>query len=368
MNLLDVNVALCRARQRRVLEEMHRRDIDLVVLTRIEHVQWLTGPRFGWVFEPVAALRADGHCTLVAPNQPPAVAAADDLLCYEAQWRSTLRNDQRHASAAVLFEHLAQSARARQIGVEFSCLGPHLAGALPATLVDIEPELFRLRRRKDPDELARLRKAIAATGAMYAAAREIVRPGVNELDVFNHLQGVAVREFGEMLTGTGNDYACGERGGPPRDRPAQAGELYVLDLGPAYRGYFADNCRAIAVDGRPTAAQHATCEHIQHVFQIVARMVRPGLRCRALVDAVQAHMDAAPYGVFDHHLGHGIGLFPHEAPHLNPHWDDTFEVGDVFTCEPGLYAPELRAGIRLENDYLVTENGVDLLSDFPLGL
>ena len=87
---------------------------------------------------------------------------------------------------------------------------------------------------------------------MYARAREIIRPGINELDVFNELQAVAVREFGEMLTGTGNDYACGVPGGPPRDRAAQDGELYILDLGPAFRGYFADNCRAIAVNGRPT--------------------------------------------------------------------------------------------------------------------
>ena len=64
----------------------------------------------------------------------------------------------------------------------------------------------------------------------------------------------------------------------------------------------------------------------------------------------------------------GIGLFPHEGPHLNPQWDDTFEVGDVFTAEPGLYAPDLRGGIRLENDYLVTATGVELLSDFPLEL
>ena len=54
------------------------------------------------------------------------------------------------------------------------------------------------------------------------------------------LQAAAVEECGEMLTGTGNDYACGARGGPPRGgRKAQAGELYILDLGPAYRGYFA---------------------------------------------------------------------------------------------------------------------------------
>ena len=50
-------------------------------------------------------------------------------------------------------------------------------------------------------------------------------------------------------------------------------------------------------------------------------------------------------------------------------WDDTFEIGDVLTAEPGLYDPELlKAGIRIENDYLETEDGVELLSDFTLEL
>ncbi len=54
---------------------------------------------------------------------------------------------------------------------------------------------------------------------------------------------------------------------------------------------------------------------------------------------------------------------------MNPNWDDVFEVGDVIAVEPAVYADEeLKAGIRLENNYLVTENGVELLSDFPLGL
>jgi Xaa-Pro aminopeptidase len=53
---------------------------------------------------------------------------------------------------------------------------------------------------------------------------------------------------------------------------------------------------------------------------------------------------------------------------LNPNWDDVFQEGEVFTAEPGLYGPQLRAGIRLENDYLVTATGVELLSDFSLDL
>jgi Xaa-Pro aminopeptidase len=80
-------------------------------------------------------------------------------------------------------------------------------------------------------------------------------------------------------------------------------------------------------------------------------------------------LNEAPVGIFNHHLGHGIGLFPHEAPHLNPHWNDTFEVGDVFTAEPGLYDEKiLRAGMRIENDYVVTETGVENLCPFGMEL
>ncbi|MBS0207478.1 MAG: aminopeptidase P family protein [Planctomycetes bacterium] len=368
MSEYDISIPFSRGRQQRLLAVMQELKLDLVIVNRIEHVQYLAGPRFAWTFEPAVALWADGHCTLVAPNQAPAVAAADEVVTYAAQWHSTLRNDQRHASSQALLAALAQKPKPRRVGVEFSVCGPHITQELSAELVDIEPALFKLRRKKDPDELARIKKAIAGTGAMYAAAREMIEPGVSELDVFNTLQGVAVREFGEMLTGTGNDYACGVPGGAPRPRAARDGELYILDLGPAFRGYFADNCRAFAVNRRPTDDQHQAWERIAEVFTIVQRFVKPGASCRQLFELVNEHLVGSHLGKFEHHLGHGIGLFPHEAPHLNPHWDDTFEVGEVFTAEPGLYGPTLHGGIRLENDYLVTPTGVELLSDFPLKL
>ncbi len=155
------------------------------------------------------------------------------------------------------------------------------------------------------------------------------------------------------MTATGNDYQSGTRGGPPRDRQAEEGELYILDLGPAYQGYFADNCRAVAVNHRPTDEQSRACAKISEVFTMIEQAVKPGVRCRDIFDAAQAILDEYRPGAFDHHLGHGIGLYPHEAPHLNPKWDDSFEVGDVFTAEPGLYGPELRRhppGERLPGD------------------
>jgi Xaa-Pro aminopeptidase len=365
----EIDVAACRGRQKRLLAEMQRHRLDLVIVQKTEHVQWLAGPRFAPTFEPAAALTSEGHLILVSPSVRPDKAAADDSLVYDAKWLSTMRNDQRDACSKVLLAALAGRHPSKRIGVEFSCYSQHLAQAIDAEYIDIEPGLYRLRRRKDPDELARLKKAIAGTGAMYRAAREMIKPGVNELDVFNALQAAAVREFGEMLTGTGNDYASAVHGGPPRDRAIQAGELYILDLGPAFRGYFADNCRVVAVGGKPTERQQAAWQTVASVFPVIERNIRAGKRCREIFEEVKEIIGRFPGGTWHSHLGHGIGLFPHEAPHLNPNWDDTFEVGDVIAVEPAVYADEeLKAGIRLENNYRVTETGVELLSDFPMGL
>ena len=370
MSELDIDVQACRSRQGRLLKVMEEKQIELTIVTQSAHVQWLAGPWFAWTFSPLAALADDGRLFLVCPEkQMPEHVAADELLPYSAQWHSTLRNDQTQEASQVLFSALGSLANAAKVGVEYSTCGPHILSRTTGAPVDLEPDLYDLRRRKDADELARIRKAIEATRRMYEKrARQIIAPGVIELDVFNQLQAVAVDEFGEMMTGTGNDYRCGSRGGPPRSRPAEAGELYILDLGPAFRGYFADNARTIAVT-HPSDEQHIAWEQILKVFQHVESSVRPGRSARALFDEVQAMLDECPYGKFNHHLGHGIGLFPHEAPHLNPFWDDTFEIGDVFTAEPGLYdAESLKAGLRIENDYLVTEKGVELLTDFPLEL
>jgi Xaa-Pro aminopeptidase len=364
----EIDVPACRVRQKRLLSEMERLRLDLVIVQKTEHVQWLAGPRFGQHFEPAAALTSEGHLILVSPNHPEK-AAADDSLVYDAKWLSTMRNDQREASSQVLLAALANRHASKRVGVEFSCFSQHLAKSISGELIDVEPDLYRLRRRKDPDELARLKKAIAATGVMYQTAREMIRPGVNELDVFNALQAAAVRECGEMLTGTGNDYACAVHGGSPRDRKTQSGELYILDLGPAFRGYYADNCRVVCVNGKPTDRQQAAWQTVANVFPMIERNVRAGKRCREIFEEAKTIIGQFPGGTWHSHLGHGIGLFPHEAPHLNPNWDDTFEAGDVIAVEPAVYADdELRAGIRLENNYVVTETGVELLSDFPLGL
>jgi Xaa-Pro aminopeptidase len=348
---------------------MERLRADRVLVTRPEHVQYLTGFRPHRLMGAAVLLDSGGRCVLVAPNRAPESAAADEIVTFEAQWHYTLRQDQRRAIADVLRQRFVDRSRVSRIAIEYSNCGPEFHEAFGAEVVDIEPELWSLRRCKFPDELAIIRRAIACTDAMYARARSIIEPGITEIEVFNQLHAAAVEVSGEPLTDLGNDYQSNSPGGPPRPRRAEAGELFILDLGPAYRGYHADNCRTFLVGPQPPSdAQQRAWQHIVAVLDMIEHTVRPSVRCRDVFDRAQTMLDQYCPGAFYHHLGHGIGLFPHEAPHLNPRWDDTFSAGDVFTAEPGLYGPELRAGIRIEQDYFVTESGVERLTSFPVEL
>lgn len=345
-----LDLDLCRERQNRLRQILVDAKADRAILTKPEQVQYFTGFRPHHLMHAAVCIE-DGNCLLVAPNEEPARHAASKVVTFEAQWRCTLRQEQEVEIAALLPQ-----------------TGAIAVDRPTPDRIDIEAEILKLRRRKDPDEVAMIRHAISGTEAMYARAKEIIEPGINELHVFNELQAAAVTAIGEPLTGTGNDYQANSPGGPPRDRNARDGELYILDLGPAYRGYFADNCRTFAVNGRPTDEQQKARDLIQSVLDHVKATVKPGVSCAQLFHDCKAMLDEYEQDSFFHHLGHGIGLYPHETPHLNPDWDDTFAEGDVFTAEPGLYTEALRAGIRLEENYLVTADGVEQLTKFPTDL
>lgn len=376
-DLLGVYRPGCISRQSFLRQWMQRSDVDGVLLTSNQNIQYFFGPRFPWTFKAAAWIPVEGETFVLAPHKLPPECVSDRIQTYAPKMLSTMRNDQAAVASDSLVSFLKEHRECRfltsgrnnsRIAVEYSEFWLHLKDHLPEQLVDVEPQIFKQRRCKGPDEIAKIRKAIDGTEQMYQVAREIIKPGVSELEVYNSLQTSANNVFGEPMTGTGNDYQVNSRGGSPRGHvKAEAGQLYILDLGPAFRGYFADNARTIAVSD-PKNSQLDAWKRIMEVFTMIDEEVRPGVRCQAVFEKASKILECAKVGVFNHHLGHGIGLFPHEGPHLNPNWDDTFEVGDVFTAEPGLYDPALAAGMRIENDYLVTETGVENLSPFELDL
>ncbi len=363
---------LSRQRQKRLLDVMAAQRLDAIVVGLPHHVYYLSAHWTAWQHSSAFILFGDGRAVLVSPNSPNTKAAADEALAFEANWNGTLRQEQPATVAAMVVRRLEAAGRRHpKVGIDSSTVTAQVAMQYTSGAVEsIDAHLWQMRRVKDADELKLLKIAIAATENMYATAKELIEPGVGELELFAELHAAAVKSMGEPLGAMlGNDYAVGVGGGPARkDHVAKAGQLWVLDLGPNYRGYFADNCRAFSVDRKPTDEQMKAWTTITESLSIVEKLAKPGVKCRDLFTAVDDHLKAAGYAGMPHHLGHGIGLQPHEYPHLNMKWDDTLLEGEVFTAEPGLYSAAINGGLRIENDYLVTKEGVVNLLQFPTAL
>ena len=134
----------------------------------------------------------------------------------------------------------------------------------------------------------------------------------------------------------------------------EGGEIYVIDVGPRYRGLFFRRLPAFAVDRKPTDAQMTARRRDRRAREDrradgQARRPLP----RHLPGGVRSLLQM-PGRKFPHHLGHGVGLQPHEFPHLNPKWDDVLMEGEVFTAEPGCTRRRSMAGSGWRIDYHVT--------------
>src|SRR6267142_1037067 len=363
-----LEISSCRRRQMRLMQRMAEKNLGAIAVGQRRHVYYLTGHWTVWTQRSAAIVFSDGQVWLSCAGEPDKSTAADQVVSYEAKWTSTLRQEQPAVVAGQVVEAL-KARGVRRVGIDASVVSSQVGIQFKETEA-IDSELWQMRRQKDPDELKLMRKAIDCTVAMYRRAKEIIEPGVAELSVFTELNKAAVVEAGEPLTELlGNDFACNARGGPPRkDHKAGKGELYILDLGPVYQGYFSDNARTFAVDGKHTDKQSKAWEAIVGALAIVEKMAKPGAKGREIFAAVDEHFKKTRKSGMPHHLGHGVGLQPHEYPHLNPKWDDVLLEGEIFTAEPGQYGGGLNEGIRLENDYVVTKDGEMNLFGFPLEL
>lgn len=351
----------CRSRQQRLLEVLAAEGLGGAIISRREHVHYFTGFLHGRYHAAAAFIKADGRVTLAGAGSLEG-AAADHLVPYEAGYLATMHSRQYEVVAEHLAPSLPKGSRlGADLGGGIACISA-LGGSQPA---DLTRAIYRLRQRKLADEVDAIRSTIAVTEAMYAAAKEAVHPGAEELEVFAHIRAAATQAAGEDLEHFGNDFRANAAGGAPRRRRMEAGELYILDAGPSLHGYFADNCRTFAVDRSPTEAQVRAWRCIDGLFPRIEAAVRPGVAASQVYALADEHMRQEGYQGLVHHLGHGMGLAPHEAPELNPRYQAVFQAGDVFTMEPGLYAEELRAGIRLEENYLLTDTGVEQLTTFP---
>jgi Xaa-Pro aminopeptidase len=225
-------------------------------------------------------------------------------------------------------------------------------------LVPAPPIVEKLRRRKDPEELGLLQRAIDIADAAFEDLARTMAPGMTELEAAAIFER-AVLARGAQGVSFETIIAAGPAGAmphaQPRSEPIPANVPVVIDMGAQFGGYCSDLTRTIVL-GQPDAKFREIYGIVFEAQQTAIEHVEPGM---SGVDAhKRAHDVIARYGYgerFGHGLGHGVGMQVHEAPYLGVSSEDTLEEGMVFTIEPGIYLPGW-GGVRIE-DIVVLESG-----------
>jgi Xaa-Pro aminopeptidase len=237
-------------------------------------------------------------------------------------------------------------------------------------LVATEGIVERARLRKDEYEIRTLREAAKRLSAVAVAVLGDVRAGRTENEVAQAIDS-RIRQGGFERPAFETIVASGPNAALPHARPGERrlgeGDVVVLDFGGVYDSYCVDLTRTVSV-GRATARAREVYAAVLEAHDTAIAAVRPG-RSRFDIDgAARGILEKRGLGeVFGHGTGHGLGIEVHEDPRIGRRRpdadvrDEFVAPGMVFTIEPGAYLPDW-GGVRIEDDVLVTADGVDVLT------
>ena len=236
-----------------------------------------------------------------------------------------------------------------------------------ASFARLDDQLNSMRVVKDESELDILRKAAEyADYAIEVGVSEIAE-GKTELEILTAIElalkkkGIAHMSFDTMVL-SGPKTASPH--GKPGDRKIQKGDFVLFDLGVIYKGYCSDITRTVSF-GEPSDAQKDVYETVRKAEQAAVDAVKPGVRAMDLDKIARDVITEAGYGeFFTHRLGHGLGISVHEFPSVTGNNEMELIEGMVFTIEPGIYDPSI-TGVRIEDDVVVTKDGVEVLTKYP---
>jgi Xaa-Pro dipeptidase len=213
-----------------------------------------------------------------------------------------------------------------------------------------------------------MQKAVGIAEAALTATLPQVRIGMTELEVANLLliEVLNAGSLGELpfqpIVSTGpngaNPHAM------PSSRPLADGDLLVIDFGANFEGYFSDITRTFAV-GSYSEEQKKVHDTVLAANQAGHDTAGPGASCQEVDRAARAVIEQAGYGkYFTHRTGHGLGMEGHEPPYIREGNARKLEPGMSFTIEPGIYLLD-RFGVRIEDDVIVTDDGLHSFTTFP---
>lgn len=221
---------------------------------------------------------------------------------------------------------------------------------------DMTDLLPSMRAIKSKAELGVMQRAIEATAAGYAAAARAIRPGATEREVQRALED-GFRERGGTGTGYNSIVGAGLNSTVlhynASTGTAEDGDLLLIDAAARVGGYTADVTRTFPVNGRFTKEQRAIYEIVLAAMEAAIKTVKPGVQMAEVDAAARKVIEKAGYSdAFMHGIGHQLGIEVHDSTPDGP-----LRAGMVVTIEPGIYLPDRKLGIRIEDDILVTPQG-----------
>lgn len=243
-----------------------------------------------------------------------------------------------------------------------------------AAVEDVTQKIAALRQVKSAGEIALLTRAVEVSVDAHLEAMKMMRPGLYEYQVgarmqFIHANSGCLEEAYAPIVGAG--FYSTVLHYDALENQIHDGDLVVLDVACAQDGYAADITRTLPANGHFTARQREIYDIVLGAQNAAIAAVKPGVTmsrtaaegpARIAYDYINTHgkdREGRPLGsYYIHGLSHGIGLNVHDPGIPNR----PLEAGMVITIEPGIYIPEEKLGVRIEDDVLVTESGAKVLS------
>src|SRR3954451_13875236 len=350
------------ARAERLLEVLHERELDALLVTDLVNVRWLTAFTGS---NGAAVVRTDGTLRFVTDFRY-LTQAAEQLADAWSREISTdllegvvkqlpdegelrLGFDDAHLSVR---DH-AKLGRLVREGIKLAAAG----GAVEA-----------LRAVKDAEELDRVRAAARLADEALSDVLSRGLAGRTERDVALDIE-FTMRRLGAEAASFPPIVASGPHGAlphaEPRDVEIPRGTLCVVDWGAVLDGYASDCTRTYGTGGDVDPRDRDVYDLVLRAQEESLAAVRPGPTGREVAAVARAIIDASGHAEhFGHGLGHGVGLEVHEGPRLSKQGETALAAGNVVTVEPGVYVPGA-VGVRIEDLVIVTDDGAEVVSTLP---
>ena len=357
-----------------LINVLARTGLDAVVLVPGANFRRIFRKDFHQMERPLAVIvPRDGEAVAIVPHLEMGSFAPIGLSGKVFPWRDEAGYMGAFMAAGAALPQLRKGAR---IGVEGQRMRVFdlyaLQQALPgAEFVDVHGEISSVRLHKTPEEIELQRKAIRISEAALEATLAEIRVGMTETEV----EGILLRNlFSHGADGLSFApiVAAGDNAAKPHaharpDYHLKPGDALLIDYGGTYQGYSADITRTFYVK-EVSDYDRAFYETVLAANTKGREISRAGITASAVDDAVLTVVEQSQFAQFCRHkTGHGLGLDVHEAPQIMRGNEQVLEPGMVFTIEPGLYR-EGETGVRIEDDVVVTETGIECLTSFPRDL